>query len=278
MNNLEISKIIFERLGGWGLGNSMFQIATTIAIAKNNNLEYYFPDDCYFKKKYYDNIDKCYFKTTLPFINFKSLNNIVKWGFGGVGYLEPLKIKNTNETLVIDGFFQNEKYFYNYKDILIEIFDIKEKYKKYIHEKYNDILNKNNCSLHIRRGDYLTAKEMKVLDIQYYKNAIKYFDNDTIFIIFSDDIQWCKNNLDFIPNKYFIEENNDILEIYLMKNCKNNIIANSTFSWWGAWLNKNNKVIMPNPKNNWFSDIFYDKNLKYNFDYNSLSCENWIII
>jgi hypothetical protein len=270
--------IIFERLGGWGLGNSMFQIATTISIAKKNNTEYFFPDDCYFKKRYFDDLNNCYFKHILPFINLKSLNNVfVKWGYGGVGYVEPPKIKN-NENLIIDGFFQNEKYFSEYKDILIETFDIKEEYKKYIQEKYKEILNKNTCSLHVRRGDYLTAKEMKILDIEYYKNAVKYFDNDTLFLIFSDDILWCKNNLDFIENKHFIEENNDILELKLMSYCNNNIIANSTFSWWGAWLGKNTKVIMPNPQNNWFSENFYEENLKYKFNYNSLICKGWVTI
>jgi len=268
--------IIFERLGGWGLGNSMFQIATTIAIAKDNNVNYYFPDNCSFKKTRFSN-KICYFKNTLPFINFNSINNITRWGYGGFGYMEPPKI-NVNETIVIDGFFQNEKYFYNYKDILTETFDIKEEYKIYLQEKYKDILEKNTCSLHIRRGDYFTAREMKVLDMEYYKNAVNQFDSSTFFVIFSDDIQWCKENLDFITNKYFIEEKNDILEIHLMGFCKNNIIANSTFSWWGAWLGKNNKIIMPNPQTNWFSKEFYEKNLKYNFDYNSLTCKGWIIV
>jgi hypothetical protein len=269
--------IIFERLGGWGLGNSMFQIATTIAIAKNNNTEYFFPDNCYFKKSRFSDLNNCYFKNTLPFINLNALINVTRWGYGGFGYLEPPKINN-NENLIIDGFFQNEKYFSEYKDILIETFDIKEKYKQYLQEKYKEILNKNTCSLHIRRGDYFTAREMKVLDIEYYKNAIKNFDDNTIFVIFSDDIEWCKKNLDFIKNKYFIEEKNDILEIHLMSYCNNNIIANSTFSWWGAWLGKNKKVIMPNPHDNWFSEVFYEENLKYNYDYNSLTCKGWIIV
>jgi hypothetical protein len=271
--------IIFERLGGWGLGNSMFQIATTVAIAINNNTDYFFPDNCYFKKKYFDDINKCYFKNMLPFINSNLLNgNIVRWGYGGIGYLDPPQIKNNNEIVIVDGFFQNEKYFIQYKEILNSIFEIKNEYKEYLQEKYKDILNKNTCSLHIRRGDYQTAKEMKILNMDYYQNAIKQFEDDTLFIIFSDDIKWCKENLNFINNKYFIEENNELLELHLMTYCKNNIIANSTFSWWGAWLGNKKKIIMPNPQNNWFSDFFYKENIKYNYDYSSLICKGWIVI
>ena len=121
---------------------------------------------------------------------------------------------------------------------------------------------------------------MKVIDTEYYKSAIKRFANDTLFVIFSDDIEWCKHNLDFITNKIFINENNDILELYLMSYFKNNIIANSTFSWWGAWLGENNKVIMPNPSNNWFSDFYYkEKELQnINCEYESIIPNNWIVI
>jgi hypothetical protein len=118
---------------------------------------------------------------------------------------------------------------------------------------------------------------MKVLDLDYYKNAVEKFDEKTLFVVFSDDINWCRENLNFIKNKFFIEEKNDILEIYLMSLFKKNIIANSTFSWWGAWLGKNNEVIMPNPNNNWFSCFFYKQNINQS-NYDDLICENWKVI
>jgi hypothetical protein len=265
--------IIFDRLGGWGLGNSLFQIATTIAIASDNNTDYYFPDNCAFiKQKYVD-----YFKNNLPSINTNIYNviNFSTWGSGNpTEYIKPPPLKNA----IIDGFFQTEKYFIHVREKILDAIDIKEEYKKYIKDKYADVLNQKSCTIHVRRGDYFTAREMKVIGIDYYKSAIKHFDNDTLFVIFSDDIEWCKNSFDFIKNKVFINENNDILELYLMSYFKNNIIANSTFSWWGAWIGNNNKVVMPNPNNNWFSDVFYEEKKYSNCNYNLLIPNNWIVV
>jgi hypothetical protein len=265
--------IIFDRLGGWGLGNSLFQIATTIAIAKDNNTEFFFPEDCAFVKKHYSK----YFKNKIPTIDTKIYNEMEfsRWGIGGpTRYVKPPPLSNS----IIDGFFQTERYFNHVREDVLNLIDIKDEYKNYLKEKYSDLLNKKSCSLHVRRGDYFTARELKVIDINYYKSAIKNFDNDTLFVIFSDDVEWCKNNFDFIENKTFIQENNDILELYLMSYFKNNIIANSTYSWWGAWLGNDNKVIMPNPKINWFSDIYYEEMERYGPDYDSLIPKNWIVI
>jgi len=101
--------------------------------------------------------------------------------------------------------------------------------------------------LHIRRTDYLTSNGYHpVQTIEYYKNALNLIgDYDNLFI-FSDDIDWCKSNLNF-KNMIFRENNSEIEDLFLMSYCKNNIIANSTFSWWAAWLNdnKDKKVIAP---------------------------------
>jgi hypothetical protein len=102
--------------------------------------------------------------------------------------------------------------------------------------------------------------------------AIKHMDQDSVFLIFSDDIYWCKQNFPDLPEKFvFIDENKDYEELFLMSKCKNNIICNSTFSWWGAWLNKNDqkKVVAPAK---WFGSA-YD-----HYNTNDLYCENWIKI
>jgi hypothetical protein len=82
--------------------------------------------------------------------------------------------------------------------------------------------------------------------MDYYRNAIAEFSDDTRFLVFSDDIQWCKENFKG-DNFHFIEGEKDYVDLYLMSLCNNNIIANSSFSWWGAWLNNtpNKKVIAP---------------------------------
>jgi hypothetical protein len=270
--------IIFERLGGWGLGNSMFQIATTISIATENNVPYFFPNYGNFKTERYD---KCQiFKNKLPFIELSTLNKlkIKRWGHGDFKYIKPPSF-DKNDIVIIDGFFQCEKNFNNIRNIIKDIFEISDNYKIYLKQKYKDILIDNACSLHVRRGDYATAKEMKILSIDYYKKAVTYFPEDTLFVVFSDDINWCKSNFDFIKNKTFIEEKNDILELTLMSYFNQNIIANSTFSWWGSWLGEQRKVISPNPHNNWFSDWFYKQEhcVRLN-EYDSLICENWITI
>ena len=144
---------------------------------------------------------------------------------------------------------------------------------KYIDTKYGDILNKEETiSIHIRRGDYLEKEDRHpVCRMEYYQAAIEYIDtfNSPIFIIFSDDIEWCKKH--FIGDNYiFIQDEEDYIDLYLMSLCKHNIIANSSFSWWGAWLNKNinKKVIAPQ---NWFG---VNKRLPTQDIY----CEEWIVL
>jgi hypothetical protein len=263
--------ITFERLGGWGLGNSLFQIATTVAIAIDNNTDYSFPDDCNFRRVRYN--ENGIFKKELPWVKFNEVTYNQGWGIGDIKYQQPPMF---NHNTKIDGFFQSEKYFKHIREEILNLFDIKDDIKDYLKEKYKDFLEQKSCTIHVRRNDYFTARELRVLDVDYYKSAIKHFDSDTHYVIFSDDIEWCKNNFDFLEKKTFIEENHDLKEMYLMSFFKNNIIANSTYSWWGAWLGDNNKVVMPNPETTWFSDIYYEEH-KHNKGFNDLICKNWII-
>jgi len=118
-------------------------------------------------------------------------------------------------------------------------------------KKYN-ILNKDTVSIHVRRGDYTNLQHIHPLQsIEYYENAYNIIDDKSInVLVFSDDIEWCKNNIKF-ENITYIEGETNIVDMYIMSLCTHNIIANSSFSWWGAWLNnnKNKKVIAPI---NWF--------------------------
>lgn len=188
-----------------------------------------------------------------------------------------LKIGNNN---YIEGYFQSEKYFKNIREVLLKQFIIKQEtsnYTKKIEKKI--IVSKNSCALHVRRGDFVSSTNIHihgVCDMGYYKKAMKYLEEkvgDMDYFIFSDDIDWVKENLD-VQNAIYIESKEKRLpheDIYLMSLCSHNIIANSSFSWWGAWLNQNKNKIVIAPKR-WFVD---EKMQKQSRD---IVCESWIKI
>lgn len=157
--------------------------------------------------------------------------------------------------IYLDGFWQNEKYFIDIREVLIQDFSPKHEISKEAQQYLNDIENSNSISLHVRRGDYVadphTNSVHGVCGIDYYKRAINYIMEHTInpiFYIFSDDIAWCKDNFNFIEEKVFVENTKSTMDdLELMKRCKHNIIANSSFSWWGAWLNDNESKIVLSP-------------------------------
>jgi hypothetical protein len=153
---------------------------------------------------------------------------------------------------------------------VLDLFEIDEETKEMLLQKYGDILNLETCSLHVRRGNYVERQQYHPLQtVEYYTKSIETIGKDKHYLIFSDDIQWCKENLSFIENKTFVEGNKDYEDLYLMSFCKDNIIANSSFSWWGAWLNKNNnkRVIYPS--------VWFGNNGQIT---DGIGCVNWIRI
>jgi hypothetical protein len=168
-------------------------------------------------------------------------------------------IDNCNVGSYLDGYWQNPSYFDEYKEQLgIELTPIRD-LSKQAQVWLERIEADNSVSLHVRRGDYALNEHTNsvhgLCSVEYYQNAVEYMhtklDNPT-FYIFSDDIQWCKNNLDSIDNLNFVDDTKTAIDdLILMKNCKANIIANSTFSWWGAYLGGSNFVAAPI---SWFSE------------------------
>ena len=156
--------------------------------------------------------------------------------------------------------YQTEKYFKDIENELRKDYTfplIIDNENKQILDK---IKNTNSISLHIRRGDYITSKSFKeICSMNYYKNAIEIIYKNVkkpYFFIFSNDINWCRKNFD-MENIIFIDNNkgkNSYKDMQLMSSCKHNIIANSTFSWWGAWLNNNKDKIVLAP-NRWFNSV-----------------------
>jgi hypothetical protein len=228
-----------------GLGNQLFQIAATTALAMRNNDTACFDIDGHRiglqgrnASEYLTNV---YSKLLNKKIESSNVFNENGFDYREIEYKENLKIV---------GYFQSEKYFSDYKKEINELFQPNEDIKTYILQKYGNILDKNTCSIHIRHGDYLMfPNHHPPCSINYYNKAMEYFDN-TLFLIFSDDINWCKTIFKG-DNFIFIENELDYIDLYIMSMCKNNIMANSSFSWWGSWLNnnENKKIIVPSK---WF--------------------------
>ena len=175
----------------------------------------------------------------------------------GVSSENPLSIGD-QKNILLSGYWQSENYFLEIRDILLN--EISPKYK--LRPEYGQAKSKIDLSesvaIHVRRGDYVSnprsANLNGVLPLRYYQNALDYIKlnlNHPHFFVFSDDIPWVKSHFDFRgENHTFIEgvkDPNAIEELELMRSCKHHIIANSSFSWWGAWLgsNKNQVVIAP---------------------------------
>lgn len=173
-----------------------------------------------------------------------------------------IKMLNPLDNKYIDGYFQTEQYFTDIRALILKQFALKTALSNYSKKIENQILQSDvSISLHVRRGDYTNNTNMQihgVCNLSYYQDAIKLFYKkfDSInFFIFSDDMNWVRENLNLKDAIYVHSEEKRIPheDIYLMSLCKHNIIANSSFSWWGAWLNKNdNKIVLAPIK--WFAD------------------------
>ena len=169
-------------------------------------------------------------------------------------YKEVLEIKGD---AYLDGYYQSPKYFEKIDEIIrhdLSLKNILDGKAGIFKEKIDE--NDNAVSIHIRRGDYVQDKKINSVhgtcDQEYYNEAIKIIKeriDSPAFFVFSDDIDWVKNNMNFTDSIFVSDpEIKDYEELILMSRCKHNIIANSTFSWWGAWLNANPNKIVIAPK------------------------------
>jgi hypothetical protein len=256
--------VISSRLMG-GLGNMLFQIAVAYSVSLRDN-----------KKMICDTRDmviphKPYtFYTDNIFRKIKFTNEIPNQTYVGEHGFQYSPIPKINGNIKLIGYFQSEKYFIDYKNELLDLFEIDKKTESKLSEKYDNIINQETCSIHVRRGDYLAhPNHHPIQSISYYKDSIEIIGEEKHFVIFSDDIKWCEENFNYLKNKTFVSGNLDYEDLHLMSMCKHNIIANSTFSWWGAWLNRNinKKVIIPSK---WFGVS------NSHFNTNDLYCDKWI--
>jgi hypothetical protein len=249
-----------------GLGNYLFQIATAYSKSLDLNKKFVInPKNIQVVHKpitfYTDNILK----------NIVFDNNFNPIEIYYEPYFHYTPIPDFMLPTQLYGYFQSEKYFKHNRDKILDFFSCNNVIEK-IYDKYKIALNNDTCSIHVRRGDYLNLIDHHpVQDMEYYKKAISIVGYEKTFFIFSDDIGWCKENFNFLDNVIYCENNKDYEELYLMSLCKDNIIANSSFSWWGAWLNKNDTKKVISPKK-WFGPS------KSNFVTDNIYCEKWVVI
>lgn len=244
-----------------GLGNQMFQYACyRNLIHQGKKVELDFSKDNAFNSKLYlfpnINIRKTSLLTSKILANRflrKLLKTICVYGTQNDDNKKDYNFRYINE-----GYFQSEIFFADIKSQIIEEFTFPAG-----EDKLEDLANKvkgykESVSIHIRRGDYIELNSIygNICTEKYYDSAISMFSSNTNFVVFSNDMCWVKENLK-IPNAIYIsgdmfEHYEDWYDMYLMSICKNNIIANSTFSWWGAYLNvyPSKKVICPTKWNN----------------------------
>lgn len=221
--------ISFKELGKMGrLGNQLFQIATTVALALRHNDTYIFPP---WEYEPYFNLQNCFSNNIKPTITYNE----------PFFHYQPIPHNNTNKQILdLVGFFQSEKYFQDCQGIIQSL----------LTPKIGFGIKWGYTAIHVRRGDYVRQPQNHpVLDGNYYKKAIDMIPSE-YYMIFSDDINWCKQN--FIGSKFvFSEGRSEVEDLALMLSCENTIISNSSFSWFGAWLNKNpsKKIIAPST---WF--------------------------
>ena len=264
----------FNHLGRLGrLGNQMFQYAALRGISTYHGYNICLP---YYNDAVDDGIGNmlrtelfdCFTMETINSLNIQTIDEDRPYKQeSGFEFDEDL-FYNCPDWVSLYGFFQTEKYFKHVEKGIRQDFH----FKKEILEPCTEMIgDEKYIALHIRRTDYLiNAANHNNLGLDYYENALSNFDKDAKVIVFSDDPNWCKEQELFSDERFLVSENTSgYVDLCLMSMCTDFIIANSTFSWWGAWLAGRGTVVAPK---NWFGPALKDKNTK------DIYPEHWEIV
>lgn len=216
------------------LGNSMFQLAACIGYAKKYGYQWAGPSNPR---------ESCIYNVFphIPQTHAQPNSYPKRDGYDASQY-NYTEIPNVGDNVLLAGFWQSEKYFENAKDEVRKVFKL-------------DIKPVDAVSIHVRRGDYVKyAGSFPPITLTYIKDALYKIGYENV-IVLSDDIQWCKDNLPihFSQFKYTFSEGGEFQDLSLMASCSHHIIANSSFSWWGAWLGHNpDKIIVCPSYTSWY--------------------------
>ena len=266
--------IVVKLIGG--LGNQLFQYAAGLQLANNHNVPLKLDANA-FKEYKLRKIDLQNFQLDYDLATDKEINSLKNesiWN-GLKNRLLPYSYKShykepyfhfnpsyylLGSNVYLQGYFQSEKYFTAIKEQIHSKFKLKDDITVHLQSLANELNNKNSVSIHIRAGDYSlnkTADYHGILSKEYYTKAIQIIKDkipNAEFYLFSDEIEKAKMVLTDQPIQIISRDvaTNHLEDFYLMSQCKHNIIANSSFSWWATWLNPNPDKIVIAPKK-WFN-------------------------
>jgi len=255
-----MNKLGFNRLGHFGRhGNQMFQVASVYGIAKKTghtpcaNLSQSTLKDCFEMTGIEDSL-----------VESGGVYMENKFSFNERTFDFPSDI-NIN----CEGYYQTEKYFKHCESDIRDMFTFKEN----IRHKAGEVLPSGVLvSIHVRKTDYVQLKETHHNQSdEYYQKALQkvqaHFGDEVIPVVFSDDIPWCRENMTWLPSQTVFMENDLNVDMCVMSWCNSHIIANSSFSWWGAWLGQG-KTIAPKK---WFG-------VNGPQDWQDIYCEGWELL
>ena len=259
----------FNALGQLGrLGNQMFQFAALKGIARHHGYQFCFPPSTN-KNEWTDH------QLLIPFklgstneLNIQYIDvdrpTVLEKGFG----FDKDLFDTCPDWITIQGFFQTEKYFKHIEKEIKNDFIFRDDISIPCEEMMSSI--GDAVALHIRRTDYITNPNHTCLSMDYYQKALTHFKDDPV-LIFSDEPNWCKEHELFEDDRFMISDSNDqYIDLCLMSMCKGHIIANSSFSWWGAWLSDSDKVIAPK---GWF-----EGSNNSHLDTKDIYCSEWTVL
>jgi hypothetical protein len=272
------------------LGNQMFQYAALKGIASNRGFEYTIPSQ--YNEYQIDNYGllECFELTTNKNIGFIQTEKVIQEKHF---HFDEHLFNNCPDNISLTGFFQTEKYFEKIKNQIKQDFTFKKDWLEPCLEFMSQFDGEEVGFLHVRRGDpnltdkrgfkwaYVNLQDQHpVQTIEYYEKAIQEFSEDMKFLVFSDSIDWVKEQDFFKGERFMFSEPEHkysdgalvpYIDLCLMSLCSHAIIANSSLSWWGAWLQKNpnKKIITPSK---WFGPAYAQHDTK------DLYCERWKII
>lgn len=259
----------FNNFGNYGhLGNQMFQYASLKGIARNRGYDWCIPPQENFGKYYnlLSHVHQCFnLNCNAAIIN----GTIVEERHH---HFDQELFETCPDNVSLNGYFQTEKYFSHIKDEIKDDFSFNQNVVDECSNFIKEISpNREVISIHVRRGDYLNLQSFHPIPpLEYYESALSKLDSSMPVIIFSNDSDWCKEQKLFESDRFLVAESNDVAyDMCIMSMCSHHIMANSSFSWWGAWLSDSKHVIAPK--------VWFGESLSHH-DLSDLYCTGWELL